>query len=80
MCKARQTRLFVQRMKDNFIPKRLTEAREARAFTIAELAYLLGTSEDIIIEFENGTLTPNIEELIRIASILKMPIHYFTSH
>jgi len=67
-------------MKDDFIPERLTEAREARAFTMAELAFLLNTSEDIITEFENGTLTPSIEELFKISNILKMPIRYFTSH
>jgi transcriptional regulator with XRE-family HTH domain len=67
-------------MKDNFISRRLTQARETRGFTISELAYLLGTSEDIITELENGTLTPSIEELSRIADILKMPIHYFTFH
>jgi transcriptional regulator with XRE-family HTH domain len=67
-------------MKDDFIPERLTEAREARPFTRAELAFLLNTSEDIITEFENGTLTPSIEELFKISNILKMPIRYFTSH
>jgi transcriptional regulator with XRE-family HTH domain len=67
-------------MKDDFIPERLTQAREAMAFTKAELAFLLDTSEDIITEFENGTLTPSTEELFRISNILKMPRHYFTSH
>jgi predicted transcriptional regulator len=61
-------------MKDDFIPERLTQAREARAFTVAGLASLLGTSEDIITEFENGTLMPSIEELLKITNILKMPI------
>jgi transcriptional regulator with XRE-family HTH domain len=61
-------------MKDAFIPERLTQAREARAFTRAELASLLGTSEDMITEFENGTLIPSVEELFRITNILKMPI------
>lgn len=61
-------------MKDDFTPERLTKAREARAFTRAELASLLGTSEDIITEFENGTLIPSVEELFRINNILKMPI------
>ncbi|MGE5444333.1 MAG: helix-turn-helix domain-containing protein [Ignavibacteriales bacterium] len=45
-----------------------------------ELAFLLDTTEDIIAEFENGTLTPSIEKLFRISNILKMPIRYFTTH
>lgn len=61
-------------MRDDFAPERLTKAREAKAFTRAELASLLGTSEDIITEFENGTLIPSVEELFRINNILKMPI------
>ena len=61
-------------MNGDFIPERLTEAREAMAFTMAELAYLLCTSEDIIIGFENGTLIPSIEELLRLTNILKMSI------
>lgn len=61
-------------MKDDFTPERLAKAREARAFTRAELASLLGTSEDIITEFENGTLIPSVEELFRLNNILKMHI------
>jgi transcriptional regulator with XRE-family HTH domain len=61
-------------MKDDFTPERLTKAREAKALTRAELAYLSGTSEDIVTEFENGTLIPSVEELFRINNILKMPI------
>lgn len=61
-------------MKDNFTPERLEKAREAKAYTRAELASLLGTSEDLITEFENGTLIPSVEELLRINNILKMPI------
>jgi|GEM_PF-5702674 transcriptional regulator with XRE-family HTH domain len=61
-------------MKDDFTPEQLTKAREAKALTRAELASLLGTSEDVITEFENGTLIPSVEELFRINNILKTPI------
>ncbi|MBC7834215.1 MAG: helix-turn-helix transcriptional regulator, partial [Phycisphaerales bacterium] len=51
-----------------FVPERLTEARESRGLSCAELAELLGVTRAAPSAWENGKRTP---ELQPIASVLR---------
>lgn len=60
-----------------FVGSRLKEAREARALTIGTLADLVGLSRQAISGYEHGDLTPQPENLYRIANVLDMPVTFF---
>ncbi len=64
-------------MKNNkFIPERLTEAREIRGYTKADLSNLLGLSRQAISQFENHTSIPSVSTLISLSQVLEMPLNY----
>lgn len=60
-----------------FIGQRLTEARQARGLSGADLADLVGVSAQSVSKYENGHQTPKIEVLHKIASRLNIPRAYF---
>lgn len=60
-----------------FSGERLREAREARAMSMTTLADLVGLARQSISAYEHGELTPQSENLHRIASVLNMPVLFF---
>lgn len=64
-------------MRNRFRPERLKEAREIRGYTMVDLANALNISRQAISQFEKGTAKPNMANLIRISSILNVPLYYF---
>ncbi|EPR9929411.1 helix-turn-helix domain-containing protein [Escherichia coli] len=60
-------------------PTRLTEAREAKGLTMAELARVLDISRQAISSFEKGLKKPSPETLTQIAHILGFPERFFIS-
>lgn len=60
-----------------FVGRRLTEAREARGWTMIALAEKIGVSRQAISQFESGPETPRPEILERICNALDMPELYF---
>jgi len=64
---------------DGFIPKRLTEAREARGLRKTNLAKMAGISDSQISKYESGNHPPGSEALERLSDVLRMPVEYFFS-
>jgi len=62
---------------NHFIPKALTEAREARGLTKSALAPKLNISPQMISKYENGQSEPSAQTLRLIAAKLNMPLSYF---
>lgn len=60
-------------------PKRLTEAREAKGITMAELARILDVSRQAVSAFEKGIKSPSPETLSQICRILGFPERFFVS-
>lgn len=60
-------------------PSRLTEAREAKGLTMAELARVLDISRQAISSFEKGLKNPSSETLSQICRILGFPERFFIS-
>jgi Zn-dependent peptidase ImmA (M78 family)/DNA-binding XRE family transcriptional regulator len=61
----------------SFVGARLTEAREARQFTMVTLAELAGVSKQIVSEYEKGSKRPSAEVLGNLAKALGMPMSFF---
>lgn len=59
---------------------RLTEAREAKGLTMAELATVLDISRQAISSFEIGIKTPSHETLMVLTKILGFPERFFVSN
>ena len=59
------------------IPARLREARISRAYSLTELGTLVGVSAQAISQYELGTNKPSITTLMKMASILKLPLEFF---
>lgn len=60
-----------------FNPLRLTEARNAKAMTMATLSELLGVSRQAISIFEKGLKTPSYENIIKLSNLLDVNIDFF---
>ncbi|QDH19557.1 helix-turn-helix domain-containing protein [Saccharibacillus brassicae] len=60
-----------------FVPERLVEAREARGYTLTELAGVAGVSHQAISKYENKKSVPGYDILEKIAETLKVPVTYF---
>lgn len=58
---------------------RLTEAREAKGLTMAELARVLDISRQAISSFEKGLKSPSHETLMSITKVLGFPERFFVS-
>jgi transcriptional regulator with XRE-family HTH domain len=57
--------------------QRIRRARKERRYTQTELGRLLGYSANAILGWEKGTRRVNIEDLLRLASVLEKPLSYF---
>lgn len=60
-------------------PERLTEAREAKGLTMADLARLLDVSRQAISAFEKGQKSPSFETLSQISRVLGFPERFFSA-
>lgn len=61
-------------MKDNSFAARLKRAREDLGMSVTEFAKFVGTSKQNISSYENGTRSPKIDILDKIANKLGMSI------
>lgn len=61
----------------NFIGDRLREAREARGLTEATLAESVGVTRASISLYETGKASPQVEVLVRLTAVLRMPQAFF---
>lgn len=64
-------------MKGKLIPSRITEAREARALSMEDLAESIGVTRQSVSKFERGIIGPSPETLALISQSLEFPIGYF---
>lgn len=60
-----------------FVPQRLAEARLAMRVSRAELARELGVTGQAVGYYESGERRPDMDTLLRIASILQQPVSFF---
>ncbi|EKY3090889.1 helix-turn-helix domain-containing protein [Cronobacter dublinensis] len=69
---------LISQNRDKLInPERLTEAREAKGLTMADLARLLEISRQAISAFEKGLKNPSHETLNQISRVLSFPESFF---
>ena len=61
----------------NFIGERLKEAREARGLTGVALADLVGVKRASISQYELGKASPQLDVLLKLASVLNVPRAFF---
>lgn len=61
------------------IPERLKEAREAKGFTMTELAEKIELTRQSVSQYELGSKHPTHETMLKIVSALHLPITYFTT-
>ena len=59
------------------VPSRITEAREARAFSMGDLADSLNITRQSVSKYERGIISPLPEVLQQISRILDFPEDYF---
>lgn len=57
---------------------RITEARELRGLTVAELASAIGITRQTVYKYENGTQIPGHETMERICNVLDFPYPFFS--
>lgn len=60
-----------------FVPSRLTQAREARGYTISEFSEILETSHQTVSKYENSKSLPSYDTLQKFSEILELPTYYF---
>lgn len=60
-----------------FIPDRLIEAREARGFTLSELADILEISHQAVSKYENNKAQPTYDTLEKLSEALMVPVTFF---
>ena len=63
----------------NFVGERLKEAREARGLTGDALGDVVGVGRASISQYETGKVSPQFDVLSKLASVLKMPVPFFSS-
>lgn len=59
------------------IPSRITEAREARALSMGDLADSIGVTRQSVSKYERGIICPSIDTLQAISCRLGFPIEFF---
>lgn len=64
-------------MNSGVIPSRITEAREARAMSMEDLADGIGVTRQSISKYERGIISPSPEMLQAISVLLHFPIDFF---
>lgn len=61
-----------------FYGERLREAREARGYSLQQVADHLGVSKQAISGYENATIQPRADSFQRLVEFLRVPSNYFT--
>lgn len=64
-------------MKNSVIPNRITEAREACALSMGDLADKIGVTRQSVSKYERGIMNPSFDVLQSISSLLHFPIDFF---
>ncbi len=64
-------------MKNSVIPSRITEAREACALSMGDLAERIGVTRQSISKYERGIMSPSLDVLQSISVLLHFPIEFF---
>lgn len=64
-------------MKNNVIPSRITEAREACALSMGDLAERIGVTRQSISKYERGIMSPSLDVLQSISFLLHFPVDFF---
>ena len=62
---------------ENLVAVKLKELREKNSFSLQELAEQVGVAKQSIHKFENGTIAPSSETLIKIAEALNVSYSFF---
>ena len=60
-----------------FKGERLSEAREARGFTIAGLSEVLELNRSSVGKYERGLISPSLQVVTRMAEVLRLPTGFF---
>ena len=61
----------------DILRKRIRQAREECGHTQAELAKVLAVSEQTVCRWETGTVTPRLQQLLRISGYTGKPLYWF---
>ncbi len=64
-------------MKNSVIPSRITEAREACALSMGDLAERIGVSRQSVSKYEKGIMSPSVDVLQSISFLLHFPVEFF---
>ena len=63
-----------------FVPERIREAREAKAYSSEEFAELLGVTRQALAQYEGGQIAPRPEIMSKIIGETGQPVSFFTTH
>jgi len=64
-------------MKNSVIPSRITEAREACALSMGDLAERIGVTRQSVSKYERGIMSPSLDVLQSISVLLHFPVDFF---
>lgn len=64
-------------MNSGIVPSRITEAREARAMSMEELAKNIGVTRQSISKYERGIISPSLGVLQDVSCALGFPVDFF---
>ncbi len=64
-------------MKNSVVPSRITEAREACALSMGDLAEKIGVTRQSISKYERGIISPSLDVLQSISFSLCFPVDFF---
>lgn len=64
-------------MMGKVMPSRITDAREARALSMGELAESIGVTRQSVSKYEKGLICPSVDVIQSISAVLEFPIDYF---
>lgn len=64
-------------MKNSVIPSRITEAREACALSMGDLAEKIGVTRQSVSKYERGIMSPSFDVLQSISFLLNFPVDFF---
>ena len=64
-------------IKNDFLPKKLTQQREIKGLNKRQLADLLEISPQVISQYEVGHTTPSVETIKKMSVVLDIPFRFF---
>lgn len=65
-------------MNDNFFPQRLKEARKEKKYSLEMLAQKVNTSKTALSRYENGTRSPKIGTVAKLANALDVELNWLS--